>query len=94
MTSRHSRIFKGLVRPPQVWGLPVLYWVPVLSVSILPLIWFQSALGMAVLFLMLWTGARVLARFEPRILDLMSVSGRMTRKTGNHRVWGGNRYEP
>ena len=89
-----NRIFKGLVRPPQVWGLPVLYWIPVLSFSILPLIWFQSAFGMIGLFLMLWLGARILARFEPRIMDLLAVSGRMTRKTGNHRVWGGNRYEP
>ena len=71
-----------------------MYWVPVLSFSILPLIWFQSAIGMLGLFLALWLGARVLARIEPRIMDLLSVSGRMTRKTGNHRVWGGNRYEP
>jgi len=94
MAVRQSRVFKGLVRPPQVWGLPVLYWVPVLSFSILPLIWFQSAIGMAALFFALWMGARILARYEPRILDLLSVAGRMTRKTGNHRVWGGNRYEP
>lgn len=90
----YNRIFKGLVRPPQVWGLPVLYWVPVLTFSILPLIWFQSVIGMASLFFVLWMGAKVLARYEPRILDLLSVSGRLTRKTGNHRVWGGNRYEP
>ena len=92
--AQQSRIFKGLIRPPQVWGLPVLYWVPVLSFSILPLIWFQSAIGMGGLFLVLWLSARALARIEPRILDLLSVSGRMTRKTGNHRIWGGNRYEP
>ena len=89
-----NRVFKGLVRPPQVWGLPVLYWIPVLSFSILPLIWFQSAFGMIGLFLVSWLGARILARFEPRIMDLLSVSGRMIRKTGNHRGWGGNRYEP
>lgn len=89
-----ARLFKGLVRPPQTWGLPVLYWVPVLSFSILPLIWFQAPVISIVMLGVLWTAARLLARIEPRIFDLLAVSGRMTRKTKNHRRWGGNRYEP
>ena len=91
---RRNPLFLGLVRPPMTLGLPTLFWPPVMTLGVLPLIWLQSALVSVALGLLAYGAARLAARHEPRIFELLAISSRSCRRLRTHSHHQGNHYEP
>lgn len=91
---RRNPLFLGLVRPPMTLGLPTLFWPPVMTLGVLPLMWLQSVVVSVVSGLLAYGVARLAARHEPRIFELLQISSSRCRRLKTHPHHGGNRYEP
>ncbi|MFN7002951.1 MAG: type IV secretion system protein VirB3 [Roseinatronobacter sp.] len=88
-----STLFLGLVRPPQMLGLPILYAVLWIFGSVLVLIWSQSLWAFvlsALAYPVLW-GA---AQWDPYFVEVVRVVTERTRPTKNRDIWGGDSYGP
>ncbi|MGY6697724.1 MAG: type IV secretion system protein VirB3 [Roseinatronobacter sp.] len=88
-----STLFLGLVRPPQMIGLPILYAVLWIFGSVLALIWSQSLWAFAlsaVAYPMLW----IASQWDPFFVEVIRVVSEKTRPTKNRNIWGGDSYGP
>lgn len=93
MVAKRSPLFLGLVRPPKLLGLPIMYAMVWLFGSVLLFVWVQHmvVLGVAaVLYLVLWKAAD----WDPRFIDVMMTSLQETPPTRNRAIHGGDSYAP
>ncbi len=91
--AERSPLFLGLVRPPKLFGLPIMYAVVWLFGSVLLFVWIQSfvVLGIAaVLYPVLWKAAD----WDPRFIDVAMTSLQETPPTRNRKIHGGDSYAP
>ena len=91
--AERSPLFLGLVRPPKLLGLPILYAMVWLFGSVLLFVWVQhmAVLAVAALFYpVLWKAAD----WDPRFFDVLLVVFQETPPTRNRSIHGGNSYAP
>ena len=88
-----SRVFIGLLRPPKLMGLPIMYAMVWLFGSVLLFLWIQSwavALGAGLAWPLLWKAAD----WDPNFLDVFVITLQETPPTKNRRLHGGDSYAP
>ena len=88
-----SPLFLGLVRPPKLFGLPIMYAVVWLFGSVLLFVWIQSfiVLGFAAaLYPLIWKAAD----WDPRFIDVAMTARQETPPTRNRNIHGGDSYAP
>ena len=91
--AERSPLFLGLVRPPKLFGLPIMYAVVWLFGTVLLFVWIQSflVLGIAtVLYPVLWKAAD----WDPRFIDVAMTAHQETPPTRNRKIHGGDSYAP
>ena len=88
-----SRVFIGLLRPPKLMGLPIMYAMVWLFGSSLLFLWVQSglvAVGAALAWPALWKAAD----WDPNFLDVLVITVQETPPTTNRKLHGGDSYAP
>ena len=91
--AERSPLFLGLVRPPKLLGLPIMYAMVWLFGSVLLFVWVQhiAVLGVAaLLYQVLWKAAD----WDPRFIDVMMTALQETPPTRNRSIHGGDSYAP
>lgn len=91
--AEQSRLFIGLVRPPKLLGLPIMYAMVWLFGSVLVFLWVQHwgvALASALAYPALWRAAD----WDPNFLDVVAITLQETPPTPNRNIHGGNSYAP
>ena len=91
--AERSPLFLGLVRPPKLLGLPIMYAMVWLFGSVLLFVWVQHIAVLAVaalLYPVLWKAAD----WDPRFIDVMMTALQETPPTRNHSIHGGDSYAP
>ena len=91
--AERSPLFLGLVRPPKLLGLPIMYAMVWLFGSVLLFVWVQHMAMLALsglLYPLLWKAAD----WDPRFIDVMVTSLQETPATPNRRHHGGDSYAP
>jgi type IV secretion system protein VirB3 len=91
--AEQSRLFLGLVRPPKLIGLPIMYAMVWLFGSVLAYVWIQHpiiVIGAVAAYPLLWKAAD----WDPNFLDVVAVTLQETPPTRNRRVHGGDSYAP
>ena len=91
--AERSPLFLGLVRPPKLLGLPILYAMVWLFGSVLLFVWVQHMAVLVVallLYLVLWKAAD----WDPRFIDVLLVVFQETPPTRNRGIHGGDSYAP
>lgn len=91
--AERSPLFLGLIRPPRLLGLPILYAMLWIFGTVLVLIWSQSLLTFAVAaaaYPALWLAAE----WDANFVDVIRVVTQQTRPTKNRQVWNGDSYAP
>ena len=93
MMCARSTLFLGLVRPPQMLGLPILYAVLWIFGSVLALIWSQSLWAFA-LSALAYPALWLAAQWDPSFVEVIRVVSEHTRPTRNRKIWDGDSYAP
>ncbi len=91
--AEQSRLFLGLVRPPKLIGLPIMYAMVWLFGSVLVFLWFQHwtvAAAAAAAYPLLWKAAD----WDPNFLDVVATTLQETPPTANRKIHGGDSYAP
>ena len=88
-----SRLFLGLVRPPKLLGLPIMYAMVWLFGSALVFLWVQSW-PVAVLALAAYPALWKAADWDPHFLDVVVTVLQETPPTRNRAIHGGDSYAP
>lgn len=91
--AEQSRLFIGLIRPPKLLGLPIMYAMVWLFGSVLLFVWFQHWLIAVVagcLYPLLWKAAD----WDPAFIDVVTTTLQETPPTPNRKVHGGDSYAP
>jgi type IV secretion system protein VirB3 len=91
--AEQSRLFLGLVRPPKLIGLPIMYAMVWLFGSVLVFLWVQHwavAAAAAVAYPLLWKAAD----WDPNFLDVVATTLQETPLTRNRKIHGGDSYAP
>ena len=91
--AERSPLFLGLVRPPKLFGLPIMYAVVWLFGTVLLFVWIQRSLVLgiaAVLYPVLWKAAD----WDPRFIDVAMPALQETPPTRNRKIHGGDSYAP
>jgi len=91
--AEQARVFIGLLRPPRLLGLPIVYAMVWLFASVLLFLWVQSwiiALLAAFAWPLLWKAAD----WDPNFLDVCLITLQETPPTRNRRIHGGDSYAP
>lgn len=91
--SEQSRLFIGLLRPPKLMGLPIMYAMVWLFGSTLLLLWLQSTL-VVLLAALAWPALWKAADWDPNFLDVLVITLQVTPPTRNRRLHGGDSYAP
>ena len=91
--AERSPLFLGLVRPPKLLGLPIMYAMVWLFGFVLVFLWVQSwpviiLAGLA--YPALWKAAD----WDPAFLEVVVTSLQETPPTTNRRLHGGDSYAP
>ena len=88
-----SRVFIGLLRPPKLMGLPIMYAMVWLFGSTLLFLWVQS--WVVVLFAgVAWPALWKAADWDPNFLDVLVITLQETPPTRNRKRHGGDSYAP
>lgn len=91
--AEQSRVFIGLLRPPKLMGLPILYAMAWLFGSVLLFLWCQSwiiLLLAGIAYPALWKAAD----WDPHFLDVLVITLQETPPTRNRKIHGGDSYAP
>jgi len=90
--SEQSRLFLGLVRPPKLLGLPIMYAMVWLFGSVLIFVWLQHwvVAVMAAAYPLLWKAAD----WDENFLDVVATTLQVTPPTRNRKIHGGDSYAP
>jgi type IV secretion system protein VirB3 len=91
--AEETRLFLGLIRPPKLIGLPIMYAMVWLFGFVLVFLWVQSwpviiLAGLA--YPALWKAAD----WDPAFLEVVVTSLQETPPTTNRRLHGGDSYAP
>ena len=87
--AEQSRLFLGLIRPPKLMGLPIMYAMAWLFGSVLLFVWVQSWVVVvisAITYPLLWKAAD----WDPHFLDVVATTLQETPPTSNRKVHGGD----
>ncbi|MGB3556501.1 MAG: VirB3 family type IV secretion system protein [Jannaschia sp.] len=91
--AEQSRLFLGLVQPPKLVGLPIMYAMVWLFGTVLIFLWVQHSIlipiGIAA-YGALWK----LADWDPHFLDVIATTMQETPPTKNRSIHGGDSYAP
>lgn len=88
-----SPLFLGLVRPPKLLGLPIMYAMVWLFGGVLLFVWLQHMIVLAIaaiLYPFLWKAAD----WDPRFIDVILTVLQETPHTPNRDIHGGDSYAP
>ena len=85
--SEQSRVFIGLLRPPKLMGLPIMYAMVWLFGSTLLFLWVQSGV-------VAWPALWKAADWDPNFLDVLVITLQETPPTTNRKLHGGDSYAP
>lgn len=91
--AEQSHLFLGLVRPPKLLGLPIMYAMVWLFGSVLVFLWVQHwviAAIAALAYPLLWKAAD----WDENFLDVVVTTLQVTRPTLNRKIHGGDSYAP
>ena len=89
--AEQSRLFLGLVRPPKLLGLPIMYAMVWLFGSVLIFLWVQHwvvAVIAVITYPVLWKAAD----WDPNFLDVVATTLQETPPTANRKIHGGDSY--
>ena len=91
--AEQSRLYLGLVQPPKLVGLPIMYAMVWLFGTVLIFLWVQHwtliPIGIAA-YGALWK----LADWDPHFLDVVATTMQETPPTKNRSTHGGDSYAP
>lgn len=91
--TEQSRVFIGLLRPPKLMGLPIMYAMVWMFGSTLLFLWVQSAMvivGVALAWPALWKAAD----WDPNFLDVLVITLQETPPSLKPKPFGGESYAP
>ena len=91
--AEQSRLFLGLVRPPKLFGLPIMYAMTWIFGSVLIFLWTQHwvvALVAAATYPLLWKAAD----WDENFLNVIVTTLQVARPTLNRKIHGGDSYAP
>ena len=91
--AERTRLFLGLVRPPKLIGLPIMYAMVWLFGFVLLFLWVQAwpvIIFAGLAYPALWKAAD----WDPNFLDVVVTSLQETPPTANRRIHGGDSYAP
>ncbi|RLQ84957.1 type IV secretion system protein VirB3 [Notoacmeibacter ruber] len=91
--AEQSRIYLGLVKPPKLLGLPIMYTMIWLFGSVLLFLWIQNwlvAVIAAAAYPLLW----IAADWDPHFIDVVATTLQETPPTANRKKHGGDSYGP
>ncbi|WP_312524711.1 VirB3 family type IV secretion system protein [Paracoccus sp. (in: a-proteobacteria)] len=91
--AEQSRVFIGLLRPPKLMGLPIMYamvWLFGWSMLFLSVQSWIIAVAAAVAWPLLWKAAD----WDPNFLDVLVITLQETPPTRNRKHHGGDSYAP
>ncbi|WP_297933648.1 VirB3 family type IV secretion system protein [uncultured Brevundimonas sp.] len=91
--AERSPLFLGLIRPPRLLGLPILYAMVWFLGAVLSLVWLQSLwvfAAAAVAYPVLWLAAE----WDENFIGVVAVVSSKTRPTKNRSIWNGDSYAP
>ena len=91
--AERSPLFLGLVRPPKLLGLPIMYAMVWLFGGVLLFVWLQHMIVLAIsaiLYPVLWKAAD----WDPRFIDVILTVLQETPHTPNRKRHGGDSYAP
>ena len=88
-----TRLFLGLIRPPKLIGLPIMYAMVWLFGFVLVFLWVQSwpvIILAGLTYPALWKAAD----WDPAFLEVVVTSLQETPPTANRQIHGGDSYAP
>ena len=88
-----TRLFLGLIRPPKLIGLPIMYAMVWLFGFVLLFLWVQSwpvIVVAALAYPALWKAAD----WDPAFLEVMVTALQETPPTSNRKIHSGDSYAP
>ena len=88
-----SRVFIGLLRPPKLMGLPIMYAMVWLFGSTLLFLWVQSWVVVLIAGIA-WPALWKAADWDPNFLDVLVITLQETPPTRNRKLHGGDSYAP
>lgn len=91
--AEQSRLFLGLVRPPKLLGLPIMYAMVWLFGSVLIFLWVQHW-SVVVLSALAYPALWKAADWDQSFLDVVATTLQETPPTRNKRIHGGHSYAP
>lgn len=91
--AEQTRLFLGLIRPPKLFGLPIMYAVVWLFGSALLFLWVQHW-AVAILALLAYPAIWKAADWDPHVLDLIATVLQHTPPTLIRSEDGGTHYAP
>ena len=91
MTPRRNTVFRGLSRPAEWGGLPVIYLLVILGMTMLSFFMFGIAPAIIAGFVF-YTGLRLFYEWEPAFFRVLSVTLSKTPRTKNRQHHGGDYY--
>ena len=91
--AEQARVFIGLLRPPKLLGLPIMYAMVWLFGSSMLFLWVQNwliAVAAGISWPLLWKAAD----WDPHFLDVLVITLQETPPTRNRKQHGGDSYAP
>lgn len=88
---RRNTVFRGLSRPAEWGGLPVIYLLVILGMTMLSFFMFGIASAIIAGFVF-YTGLRLFYEWEPAFFRVLSVTLSKTPRTKNRQHHGGDYY--
>lgn len=93
MTVDKDTVYRGLLRPAKLFGLPLTSAVILLVTVVVIFMWSESVLTLLVapvIYAPLW----ILAQWDANFFDVISGTVKNFNPTKNRKYWGGDSYEP
>lgn len=93
MTVEKDTVYRGLLRPAKLFGLPLTSAVILIATVMLGFMWAESfyALGIIVVIYPVLFG---LAQWDPNFFDVITKTLKNFGPSKNRKLWGGDSYEP
>lgn len=86
-------VYRGLLRPAKLFGLPLTSAVILIATVLLAFMWAESFWALAAI-LLLYPALYGLAAWDPNFFDVITRTLRNFRPSRNRNIWGGDSYEP
>lgn len=93
MTVEKDTVYRGLLRPAKLFGLPLTSAVILLVTMLLGFMWAESFWALASI-IVFYPALYGLAKWDPNFFDVITRTLRNFGPSKNRKVWGGDSYEP